>query len=100
MTQSHQAAAVPFEEGVLSTPWNNGGRDVLLGDSVHKATVNPGLGPNLAADNICHLVNEVIALIRQGGKPTKAPLGHVYEVYEKKQACYVDRCSFGVYRPV
>lgn len=27
---------VPMEEGVITAPWNNGGRVVLLGDAVHK----------------------------------------------------------------
>lgn len=85
-----RAAMVPLEEGVLKPKWNSGGRVALIGDAVHKATVNPGLGANLAVEGVVHLMNELVALIRQcesdgSRKPTKDELAAVLDTYEKKQ---------------
>ncbi|KAH8883256.1 FAD/NAD(P)-binding domain-containing protein [Thozetella sp. PMI_491] len=85
-----KAAMVPLEEGVLKSKWNSGGRVALMGDSVHKATVNPGLGANLAVEGIVHLMNELVPLVRRcaadgARKPTKSELAAVLDTYETKQ---------------
>lgn len=92
-----KADMVPLEEGVLQTKWNSGGRVVLLGDAVHKATVNPGLGGNLAVEGVVHLLNELVPLVRRcegdaGGprKPTGAELAAAFDEYEKKQRPHAD----------
>lgn len=85
-----RAAMVPLEEGVLKPKWNTGGRVALMGDAVHKSTVNPGLGGNLAVEGIVHLMNELVPLVRKcesdgGRKPTKSELVAVFDRYEVKQ---------------
>ncbi|KAL5335426.1 hypothetical protein BJX70DRAFT_410574 [Aspergillus crustosus] len=50
-----KATMAPLEEGVLEGGATIG--FVLLGDSVHKATINPGLGGNLAYEGIAHRMN-------------------------------------------
>lgn len=85
-----KADMVPLEEGVLETKWNSGGRVVLVGDAVHKATVNPGLGGNLAVEGVVHLMNELVPLLRRCDedgkrKPTSAELAAMFDEYEKKQ---------------
>ncbi|KAI5855037.1 FAD/NAD(P)-binding domain-containing protein [Durotheca rogersii] len=84
-----KAAMLPLEEGVLKPRWNTGGRVVLMGDAVHKATVNPGLGANLAVEGVVHLINELVPLVRQcdadgGRKPSKDEIVAVLDLYEKK----------------
>lgn len=90
-----KAAMVPLEEGVLQTKWNSGGRVVLIGDAVHKATVNPGLGGNLAVEGVVHLMNELVPLLRRceedgSRKPTSAELAATFDEYEKKQRPHAD----------
>lgn len=90
-----KADMLPLEEGVLQTKWNSGGRVVLLGDAVHKATVNPGLGGNLAVEGVVHLLNELVPLLRrceEDGmrKPTTAELAATFDEYEKKQRPHAD----------
>ncbi|KAK7699726.1 hypothetical protein SLS64_011499 [Diaporthe eres] len=88
-----KANMVPLEEGVLETRWNSGGRVVLVGDAVHKATVNPGLGGNLAVEGVVHLMNGLVPLVRgcaeegEDGnrKPTGAELAAMFDEYERKQ---------------
>lgn len=85
-----KANMVPLEEGVLETKWNSGGRVVLMGDAVHKATVNPGLGGNLAVEGVVHLMNELVPLLRrceEDGmrKPTSTEVTAAFDEYEKKQ---------------
>lgn len=85
-----KADMVPLEEGVLETKWNSGGRVVLIGDAVHKATVNPGLGGNLAVEGVVHFMNELVPLLRRceedgKRKPTSAELAATFDEYEKKQ---------------
>lgn len=84
-----KANMLALEEGVLQTKWNSGGRVVLMGDAVHKATVNPGLGGNLAVEGVVHLVNELVPLVRtceEDGKrkPTSAEVLAMFDEYEKK----------------
>jgi 2-polyprenyl-6-methoxyphenol hydroxylase-like FAD-dependent oxidoreductase len=90
-----KAAMVPLEEGVLKTKWHSGGRVVLVGDSVHKATVNPGLGGNLAVEGVVHLVNQLVPLVRRCAAeekrtPSKEELVAVFDKYEKKQRPHGD----------
>ncbi|KAM0817823.1 putative Fad binding domain-containing [Seiridium cardinale] len=90
-----KAAMVPLEEGVLKTKWNSGGRVVLVGDSVHKATINPGLGGNLAVEGVVNLVNELVLLLGRcevegGRKPTSSELADTLDEYEKKQRPHAD----------
>lgn len=90
-----KADMVPLQEGVLQTKWNSGGRVVLLGDSVHKATVNPGLGGNLAVEGVVHLLNELVPLVRRceedgKRKPTSTELAAAFDEYEKKQRPHAD----------
>ncbi|ETS79687.1 hypothetical protein PFICI_09540 [Pestalotiopsis fici W106-1] len=85
-----KAAMVPLEEGVLRTKWHSGGRVVLVGDSVHKATVNPGLGGNLAVEGVVHLLNELVPWVHrcvaeEARTPTKEELVSVFDEYEKRQ---------------
>ncbi|KAL7908104.1 hypothetical protein GGI35DRAFT_469886 [Trichoderma velutinum] len=85
-----RANMLPLEEGVLKPKWNSGGRVALMGDAVHKATINPGLGGNLAVEGIVHLMNELVPLVRRceadgGRKPTKSEITAVLEAYEAKQ---------------
>lgn len=85
-----RANMLPLEEGVLKSKWNNGGRVALMGDSVHKATINPGLGGNLAVEGVVHLMNELVPLVRRceadgGRKPTKSEITASLDAYEAKQ---------------
>lgn len=78
-----------LEDGVLKSKWNTGGRVALMGDSVHKSTINVGLGGNLAVEGVVHLVNGLVPLIRQceanGRKPTRTEITAVLDAYEEKQ---------------
>lgn len=90
-----KADMVPLEEGVLQTKWNSGGRVVLIGDAVHKATVNPGLGGNLAVEGVVHFMNELVPLLRRceedgKRKPTSAEVAAALDEYEKKQRPHAD----------
>ncbi|KAJ4859820.1 FAD binding domain-containing protein [Trichoderma breve] len=85
-----RANMLPLEEGVLKPKWNTGGRVALMGDAVHKATINPGLGGNLAIEGVVHLMNELIPLVRRceadgGRKPTKSEITAALDAYEAKQ---------------
>lgn len=84
-----KANMLPLEDGVLKTKWNSGGRVVLMGDSVHKSTINVGLGGNLAVEGVIHLANELVPLIRRceasGRKPTRNEITAVFNIYEEKQ---------------
>ncbi|KAI0467605.1 FAD/NAD(P)-binding domain-containing protein [Xylaria cf. heliscus] len=79
------AAMFPMEEGIIKGPWNNGGRVVLVGDSASKATVNPGLGGNTHVEGICHLVNEMMELLKQSPVPCAKEITKMFNKYEEKQ---------------
>lgn len=83
-----RANMLPLEEGVLKPKWNTG-RVVLMGDAVHKATINPGLGGNLAVEGVVHLMNELVPLVRRceaaGRRPNRSEVAAVLDTYEKKQ---------------
>lgn len=92
-----KAAMVPLEEGVLKPKWHSGGRVVLMGDAVHKATVNPGLGGNVAVEGVVHLMNELVPLVRrcaaadgEARTPTAEELAAVFDEYEKRQRPHAD----------
>ncbi|KAK1240072.1 hypothetical protein MKX08_007514 [Trichoderma sp. CBMAI-0020] len=84
-----KANMLSLEDGVLKSKWNTGGRVALMGDSVHKSTINVGLGGNLAVEGVVHLVNELVPLVRQcdesGRKPTRIEITAVLDTYEEKQ---------------
>ncbi|EKV19896.1 Monooxygenase, FAD-binding [Penicillium digitatum] len=70
---------VPLEEGVLKQ-WSHN-RVVLMGDSVHKCTVNPGLGGNLAYEGIARLTNGLVPLLREHPMPSVEQLSEVFTQY-------------------
>ncbi|KAK9786760.1 hypothetical protein SCARD494_11064 [Seiridium cardinale] len=79
------ASMISMEEGVLPTKWNSGRRTVLVGDSVHKATANLGMGGNLCVDDVCCLVNGLHKLLQQNEQPSTAELVKVFDTYERAQ---------------
>ncbi|KAJ5817131.1 hypothetical protein N7447_009364 [Penicillium robsamsonii] len=70
---------VPLEEGVLKK-WSHN-RVVLMGDSVHKATVNPGLGGNLAYEGVARLTNGLVPLLKESPMPSLEQLTKVFNQY-------------------
>lgn len=83
---------ISMEEGVLPTRWNNGGRVVILGDAVHKATANLGLGGNLCIDEVCRLTNGLVQLLEQPhGAPSSSQLS---KVFDDMQAASRPRAQF------
>ncbi|KAJ5813269.1 uncharacterized protein N7503_000019 [Penicillium pulvis] len=74
-----KATMVPLEEGVIKK-WSHN-RVVLMGDSVHKATVNPGLGGNLAYEGIARLTNGLVPLLKEDPSPTLEQLTEVFDQY-------------------
>lgn len=77
---------ISMEENVLPTRWRStGGRTVLLGDAVHKATANLGMGGNLCIDDVVRLMNGLVPLLEkaENGVPTTQELAKVFEDYEK-----------------
>ncbi|KAF7938022.1 hypothetical protein BELL_0011g00290 [Botrytis elliptica] len=90
---------VPMEEGVLATKWHSGGRTVLVGDAVHKAASNLGLGGNLCVDDVCCLVNGLHTLLESNKTPSTSEIIKVFENYERAErprANFVCKAS-GVY---
>ncbi|GME30195.1 putative FAD binding domain protein [Neofusicoccum parvum] len=84
-----KASMVPLEEGVLKK-WSHG-RVVLLGDSIHKATVNPGLGGNLAYEGIAHLTNRLVPLLRSAAAPPSA--AQLTELFDSFDAAHRPRAE-------
>ncbi|UKZ96224.1 uncharacterized protein TrAFT101_011024 [Trichoderma asperellum] len=84
-----KASMLSLEDGILKSKWNTGGRVALMGDSVHKSTINVGLGGNLAVEGVVHLVNELVPLVQQceasGRKPTRNEITAALDAYEEKQ---------------
>ncbi|KAJ5668175.1 uncharacterized protein N7477_006745 [Penicillium maclennaniae] len=74
-----KASMVPLEEGVIPQWCHN--RVVLVGDSVHKATINPGLGGNTAYEGIARLTNGLIPLLKKNPKPSLEQLTEVFNQY-------------------
>lgn len=89
---------IAMEENVLPTRWNNGSRVVIVGDAVHKATANLGLGGNLCVDDVCRLTNGLVRLLKQsdGEPPNTSRLTKVFDDMEKAsrpRAKFVQRAS-------
>lgn len=87
------ASIICMEENVLPVRWNSGagggGRVMLLGDAVHKATANLGMGGNLCVDDVCRLVNGLLPLLERtrdtgGGAPSARELTAVFDACERK----------------
>lgn len=80
------ASIISMEENVLPARWNSGGRVVLLGDAVHKATANLGMGGNLCIDDVCRLVNGLVPLLARagGGGPGAGELAGLLDDCERK----------------
>ncbi|KGO78275.1 Monooxygenase, FAD-binding [Penicillium italicum] len=74
---------VPLEEGVVNQ-WSHN-RVVLMGDAVHKSTVNPGLGGNLAYEGIARLTNGLVPLLKQNPMPSLEQLTEVFNQYTTGQ---------------
>ncbi|KAJ5545269.1 hypothetical protein N7535_006348 [Penicillium sp. DV-2018c] len=70
---------VPLEEGVIKK-WSHN-RVVLMGDSVSKATINPGLGGNLAYEGIARLTNGLVPLLKESAVPSLEQLTGVFDRY-------------------
>ncbi|KAI1746861.1 FAD/NAD(P)-binding domain-containing protein [Xylaria castorea] len=79
------AAMFPMEEGIVKGSWNNGGRVVLVGDSASKATINPGLGGNTHIEGVCHLMNEIMGLLKHSPAPRTNEITEMFNRYEEKQ---------------
>ncbi|KAJ5934271.1 hypothetical protein N7466_003818 [Penicillium verhagenii] len=74
-----KSTMVPLEEGVIKQ-WSHN-RVVLMGDSVHKATINPGLGGNLAYEGIARLTNGLVPLLKESPIPSAEQLTEVFNQY-------------------
>lgn len=89
------ASIICMEENVLPARWNSGSRVMLLGDAVHKATANLGMGGNLCIDDVCRLMNGLLPLLeRTGGDPSTQQLTELFDKCEKKGR---SRASFVYY---
>ncbi|KAK2042425.1 FAD/NAD(P)-binding domain-containing protein [Colletotrichum somersetense] len=78
-----RATLAPLEEGVAKK-WSHG-RIVLIGDAVHKLTVNAGLGANTAYEGTTRLVNGLHDLLRQNPHPILPEITSTFNTYEKDQ---------------
>ncbi|KAL4966079.1 FAD-dependent oxidoreductase [Aspergillus stella-maris] len=74
-----KASMAALEEGVLEK-WSHG-RAVLIGDAVHKATINAGMGGNIVYEGIAHLTNILISLLKSNPTPTTANLTAAFDQY-------------------
>lgn len=81
------ASIICMEENVLPARWSSpGGRVVLLGDAVHKATANLGMGGNLCIDDVCRLVNGLVPLVARAasaGGPGTEELSGLFDECER-----------------
>lgn len=91
------ASIICMEENVVPVRWNSGGRVMLLGDAVHKATANLGMGGNLCIDGVCRLVNGLLPLLeRTGNAPPTQDLTRLFDDCEKEgrqRATFVRKAS-------
>lgn len=72
----------------------------MVGDAVHKATANLGMGGNLCIDDVCRLVNGLVPLLKQNDTPTNQELAKVFDEYEraaKPRASFVYYASAFLY---
>ncbi|KAJ5728386.1 hypothetical protein N7493_004716 [Penicillium malachiteum] len=74
-----KATMVPLEEGVIKQ-WSHN-RVVLMGDAVHKATINPGLGGNLGYEGIARFTNGLVPLLKETPSPSLKQLTDVFDKY-------------------
>ncbi|KAJ5772702.1 hypothetical protein N7520_003231 [Penicillium odoratum] len=74
-----KATMVSLEEGIIKQ-WSHS-RVLLMGDSVHKATVNPGLGGNLAYEGIARFTNGLVPLLEESPTPSLEQLTEVFDRY-------------------
>lgn len=78
------ASMICMEENVLPARWNSGGRVMILGDAVHKATANLGMGGNLCIDDVCRLMNGLLPLLeRTGDAPSTEELAELFDDCER-----------------
>ncbi|KAL1879477.1 hypothetical protein Plec18167_003934 [Paecilomyces lecythidis] len=75
-----KATLVPMEEGVVKK-WSEG-RVLLIGDSVHKFTINAGLGGNVAFEAVAHFTNRLVPLLKQNPHPTSQDLSSLFNEFE------------------
>ncbi|KAH7044525.1 hypothetical protein B0J12DRAFT_603811 [Macrophomina phaseolina] len=75
-----KAALVPLEEGIVRK-WSHG-RVVMIGDAVHKVTINAGLGGNLAIEGITRLMNLLVPLIQNNGDLSTGQIESAFKQYE------------------
>ncbi|KAI1270107.1 hypothetical protein F5Y18DRAFT_434536 [Xylariaceae sp. FL1019] len=80
-----KATMFPMEEGMVKGSWNNGGRVVLVGDSVSKATINAGLGGNAHVEAVCHLANAMVELLACSSMPSTEEITEMFQRYENQQ---------------
>lgn len=72
-----------------------------MGDAVHKATINPGLGGNLAVEGVVHLLNPLVAALNKqrsdmdgqatDQRLTRQELHEVFARYEQDQRGRADK---------
>ncbi|KAJ6005031.1 hypothetical protein N7540_012830 [Penicillium herquei] len=74
-----KSTMVPLEEGVIKQ-WSHN-RVVLMGDAVHKATINPGLGGNLGYEGIARFTNGLVPLLKETPSPSLEQLTEVFNQY-------------------
>ncbi|KAI9923864.1 hypothetical protein ASPWEDRAFT_38644 [Aspergillus wentii DTO 134E9] len=74
-------ALVPLEEGIIPQ-WSHG-RVMLMGDSVHKVTINAGLGGNLAFEAIAHFSNALVSLLHDNPSPSTEKITALFQKLEQ-----------------
>ncbi|KAF4301173.1 Monooxygenase FAD-binding protein [Botryosphaeria dothidea] len=75
-----RASLVSLEEGIVQK-WSHG-RVVLVGDAVHKVTINAGLGGNLAIEGVTRLMNQLVPLIQNNEDLSSGQLQGAFTQYE------------------
>ncbi|GME27080.1 Monooxygenase FAD-binding protein [Neofusicoccum parvum] len=78
-----KASLVPLEEGIVQK-WSHG-RVVLIGDAVHKVTINAGLGGNMAIEGVARLTNLLLPLLHNSSDLSTEQLEGVFSQYEIEQ---------------
>ncbi|ROV90217.1 hypothetical protein VMCG_10252 [Cytospora schulzeri] len=78
-----------FQEGLLDGDWYHG-RVVLVGDAVHKATPNAGLGLNAGWQGVAELTNRlrrlvVVVAAAPGRRPSTRSLEKVFRGYQNSR---------------
>ncbi|KAH8649257.1 hypothetical protein BX600DRAFT_474828 [Xylariales sp. PMI_506] len=92
-----KAGMTAMEEGTVPGRWDNGGRVVLIGDSVSKCTINVGLGGNTHVEAATHLTNFLKDLLDRSPTPSTADLQLVFAKYEKAHRPRAEQCvSFSI----